>query len=75
MPSMSKALWNTARVVLLLCVVILSGIGILYVLDILESGTAKDLASKALLLSGVMAAGAVAVVLIGGARGGGSAKQ
>jgi hypothetical protein len=60
---------------LLLAVVILSGIGVLYVLDILESGTAKDLAWKALLLSGVMAAGAAAVVLIGGARGGGPTKQ
>ncbi len=75
MPLMSKALWNTARAVLLLAVVLLTGIGILYVLDILESEAARDLAWKALLLSGVMAAGALAVVLIGGARGGGPTQR
>jgi hypothetical protein len=72
---MSKALWNTVRAVLLLAAVLLSVIGILYVLDIVGSDTAKDLAWKALLLSGVLAAGAVAVVLIGGARGGGPTQR
>jgi hypothetical protein len=75
MRSMSKSLWNTVRVVLLLAVVVLAGIGILYVLDILASGTAKDLALKTLLLSGVLLAGAVAIVLIGGARGGGPTER
>ncbi len=72
---MSKALWNTVRAVLLLAAVLLSGIGILYVLDIVGSDTAKDLAWKAILLCGVLAAGAVAVVLIGGARGGGPTQR
>ena len=68
---MSNSLRNTARAVLLLAVVLLTGIGILYVLGILESSTAKDVAIKAGLACGVLAAGALAVVLIGGARGGG----
>ena len=68
---MSNAIRNTARAVLLLAVVLLTGIGILYVLGILESSTAKDVAIKTGLACGVLAAGALAVVLIGGARGGG----
>lgn len=72
---MSKALWNTVRAVLLLAAVLLSVIGILYVLDIVGSDTARDLAWKTLLLSGVLAAGAAAVVLIGGARGGGPTQR
>lgn len=72
---MSNSIRNTARAVLLLAVVLLTGIGILYVLDILASETAKSIAWKAILACGVMGAGALAVVLIGGARGGGSQQQ
>jgi hypothetical protein len=68
---MSNAIRNTARACLLLAVVLLTGIGVLYVLEILESAAARDLARKVLLVSGILAAGSLAVVLIGGARGGG----
>ena len=68
---MSNAVRNTARACLLLAVVLLTGIGILYVLEILESAAARDLARKVLLMGGILAAGSLAVVLIGSARGGG----
>jgi xanthine/uracil permease len=68
---MSNAIRNTARACLLLAVVLLAGVGMLYVLDILQGEAAKDIAKKVLLASGVLLAGSVAVVLLGSARGGG----
>lgn len=69
---MSKAIRNTARACLLLAAVLLTGVGMLYALEIIEGAAARDIAKKVLLLSGVLLVGSLAVVLIGGARGGGS---
>ena len=63
---------GSALILALLAAVLLTGVGMLYALEIIEGAVARDIAKKVLLLSGVLLVGSLAVVLIGGARGGGS---
>ena len=72
---MSNAIRNTARACLLLAVVLLTGVGLLYALDILEGDAAKDIAKKVVFASGVLLAGSLAVVLLARARGGGPTER